>query len=67
MVKADPLVVGVEYLSTYVDASFGRGKKSLAFRLIFRGANRTLKTEEVEVVLQKIIKKLEKNFAAQLR
>ena len=43
------------------------GKKSLAYSLSFRGENRTLKDSEVEIVTNRIIENLEKNFNASLR
>lgn len=65
--KADKLIVNVEYLSTFIDSSLGKGKKSLALRMVFRSPNRTLKSEEVDEVVKKVTKKLEKSFEAKLR
>ncbi len=65
--KVDRLIVGVDYLSTFVDSSLSKGKKSLALRLTFRAADRTLKSEEVDEIIKKVISKLEKNFEAKLR
>ena len=44
-----------------------KGKKSLAYSLTFRGENRTLKDSEVEIITNRIIEKLGKNFNASLR
>jgi len=65
--KADRLIVKVEYLSTFSDSTLGKGKKSLALRMVFRSSDRTLKSEEVDQVVNKVIKKLDKSFEAKLR
>jgi len=65
--QVNQLIVDIEYLSTFTDDSIGTGKKSLAFRLTFRAADRTLKSEEVDEVIKKIIEKLQKEFGAKLR
>jgi phenylalanyl-tRNA synthetase beta chain len=44
-----------------------KGKKSLAYSLTFRGENRTLKDSEVEIITNRIIEKLGKDFNASLR
>ncbi len=44
-----------------------QGKKSLAYSLSFRGENRTLKDSEVEIITNRIIENLRKNFNASLR
>ena len=63
----DPLLVAVEYLSTFTDARLGAGKKSVAFRVVFRSTERTLKSEEADAVVTKIIKTLEAGLGAKLR
>jgi len=63
----DKLIVAVDYLNTFTDQSFGENKKSLAFRLGFRSTERTLKSEEVDAIVKKVINDLEKNFGAKLR
>jgi phenylalanyl-tRNA synthetase beta chain len=67
LVSGNNLIVEVEYLSTFIDDSIGTGKKSLAFRLTFRVTDRTLKSEEVDEVIKKIVANLERNFGAKLR
>ena len=67
MEKINPLVVGVEYLSTFSGESLGEGKKSLALRLVFRAPNRTLKSEEVDGIVKTAVASLEKEFGAKLR
>lgn len=63
----DPLVVSVEYLSTFTDARLGEAKKSVAFRLVFRSPERTLKSEEADAVVAKIITTLKGSLGAKLR
>ena len=65
--RADRLIVRVEYLSTFFDSTLGKDKKSLALRMIFRSSDRTLKSEEVDGIVKKVTKKLEKSFEAKLR
>ena len=63
----DKMIVGVEYLNTFLGKDLGENKKSVAFRLTFRLADRTLKTEEVDLVLDKLVKNLAEKFNAKLR
>ena len=65
--RANQLIAGAQYLSTFVNSEIGAGKKSLAFRLTFQAKNRTLKTEEVEAIMKKVVSQLEKKFAAKTR
>lgn len=62
-----PILFQVQYLSTFTDESLGESQKSLAFRLVFRSSERTLKSEEVDEAVKKIITILEKEFGAKLR
>jgi len=65
--KADVLIEEVEYLSTFTHASLGTDKMSVAFRLTFRRSDRTLKSEEVDEIIKRLVVKLEKDFGAKLR
>ncbi len=65
--QADQLIAGIEYLSTFTDSSLGGNKKSLAFRIVFRAKDRTLKSEEVDEVIKKVVQKLQSSFGAKLR
>ncbi len=62
--RMDKLIVGVDYLSTY---HLSDNKKSLAFRVIYQSAERTLRSEEVDKIQEIIIKELDKKFKAKLR
>jgi phenylalanyl-tRNA synthetase beta chain len=57
---SEDLVKDVELFDIYEDEAFG-GRKSLSFRIVYQAEDRTLRSEEVEKVHQKIIKALEKN------
>jgi phenylalanyl-tRNA synthetase beta chain len=65
--QVNQLITKVEYLNTFISKDLPIGKKSLALRLTFRDAGRTLKSEEVDVVVEKVIKILESSFGAKLR
>jgi phenylalanyl-tRNA synthetase beta chain len=47
---AGPLLESVELFDAYVGDQVGAGRKSLAYRLVVRAADRTLRTEEVSAV-----------------
>ena len=65
--RFNPLIVGVEYLSIFTGKDLGDNKKSIAFRLIFRSTQRTLKSEEVDDIIKRLIGKLEADLNAKLR
>ena len=43
------------------------GKKSLAYRLVFRASDRTLTDEETDAAFAKILRSLEREYGAKLR
>ena len=51
----------------YQDAKLGAGKKSLAFGLQFRAADKTMTDEETNSIMEKILRVLEKECGAKLR
>ena len=53
------LIRDVDLFDIYEE--FEKGKKSLAFHIIFQAEDRTLKSKELDVLWQKIIRALEKN------
>lgn len=65
--RTDQLITDVEYLSTFTGKDLPADKKSLAFRITFRANDRTLKSEEVDAVIKKIVQKLETALGAKLR
>ena len=66
--KADKVnLTEVRLFDVYVGENVGEDEKSLAFTLKFEDYNKTLETEEVDQLVQKILSKLEKEFNARLR
>ncbi|PIS05642.1 MAG: phenylalanine--tRNA ligase subunit beta [Candidatus Buchananbacteria bacterium CG10_big_fil_rev_8_21_14_0_10_42_9] len=63
----DPLLESVEFLNSYQDDKIGVGKKSIAFRMVFRSPDRTLKAEEIDAAVAKILKILENKVKATQR
>jgi phenylalanyl-tRNA synthetase beta chain len=49
------------------EKQLGADKKSLAFSIVFRSPDKTLTSEDIEVVLQKILKNLKAKFQAEQR
>jgi phenylalanyl-tRNA synthetase beta chain len=65
--KGGEFLEAVELFDVYKGAQVPEGMKSIAFALSFRAADRTLKDEEVNVAMERIIKNLNRSFEAQLR
>jgi phenylalanyl-tRNA synthetase beta chain len=65
--NADPLVASVEPFDVYEGENLGAGKKSMAYHLEFAAADRTLKAEEVDHVLEALRAKLKSDFGAEVR
>jgi phenylalanyl-tRNA synthetase beta chain len=61
------LVKGVRLFDVFEGRGVEEGKKSLAFRVIYRSDSRTLKLEEAKKIEEKIIQKLNQKFGAKLR
>lgn len=57
----------LDIFDVFEGESIGNDKKSLAFRLNFIDPNKTLNIKEVEPIINRIVKALEKQFGAQLR
>lgn len=58
----------VELLDKYENPEkFGEGKMSYTYRVVYRSPDRTLKTEEVEPLQNKLIDETKKQFNAQIR
>jgi phenylalanyl-tRNA synthetase beta chain len=65
--KAGDQLESIDIFDVFEGESIGEGNKSLAFRLNFLDANKTLNIKEVEPIIQRIVKSLEKDFSAKLR
>ena len=61
------LVRDVDLFDIYEGEELPEGKKSLAFHIIYQAEDKTLKSEEVDKVHQKIVKELEKELEWQVR
>ena len=61
------LLERVEIFDIYEGEQIEENKKSVAFSMLFRASDRTLTDEEVNKKFDKIVRVLEKNFAAKLR
>jgi phenylalanyl-tRNA synthetase beta chain len=57
----------VSVFDIYEGENLGNDKKSIAFRLTFLDSNKTLTIKDVEPVVQKIVRSLEKSSGAKLR
>lgn len=61
------MLKGVRLFDLYKGEQIEKGQKSMAYSLIFRGDDRTLKDREVEVEIERIISSLSKSLNARLR
>jgi phenylalanyl-tRNA synthetase beta chain len=57
----------VEFVTTFRGKQIGLGKKSLTLRVRFRAADRTLRHEEVDPQMQRVMELLKSNFRAEIR
>ncbi len=64
--KSD-IIEDCKLFDIYEGAQLGEGKKSVAYSITFRGADRTLTDDDVNPVTDKILKELESKLGAQLR
>lgn len=62
-----PMIVSVELFDVYRGKGVKAGKKSVAIHVEFRSGEKTLETKEVDVVVDKIKKMLEKDFGGIIR
>lgn len=65
--KAGKSLQNIEIFDVFEGESIGSGNKSIAFRLNFLDSNKTLNIKEVEPIINRVIKSLEKQFSAKLR
>lgn len=65
--KAGNKLQSIEIFDVFEGKSIGEGNKSIAFRLQFLDANKTLNIKEVEPIINRVVKTLEKMFSAKLR
>ncbi|MBI4297251.1 MAG: phenylalanine--tRNA ligase subunit beta [Chloroflexi bacterium] len=67
IIASSPLVAEVSLFDVYVGAPVPPGHKSLAYRVVYRAAERTLTDSEAALEEQKILSRLERELGAQLR
>jgi len=67
IVKGFGLVSDMQLFDLYMGEQVPEGKKSIAFRLTYQAADRTLKDEEVDKVQKRILAQLSKELGATLR
>ena len=65
--QAKKILEKIVLFDVYHDYKLGKNKKSVAYALTFRDANKTLTDEEINPVMENVIKELEKSFNAELR
>ena len=65
--KAGNTLKNIDIFDVYEGKSIGEGSKSIAFRLNFLDPNKTLNVKDVEPIIQRVLKTLEKQFSAKLR
>ena len=61
------LIEAVAVFDLFIGDPVPEGRKSLAFTISFRSADKTLEDDEVDQVRRRIIDRLEKSFNARLR
>lgn len=62
-----PLLEKVELFDVYRGAQLGEGKKSAAFALTLRAADRSLEEKEIQAVVDKVQRSVKAQFGAELR
>ncbi len=65
--KAGKTLQSIEIFDVFEGESIGEGNKSIAFRVHFLDPNKTLNIKEVEPIINRIVKTLEKKYSAKLR
>ncbi len=65
--KAGKTLQSIEIFDVFEGDSIGEANKSIAFRLHFLDPNKTLNIKEVEPIIKRIVKTLEKQYSAKLR
>ncbi|VWL85967.1 phenylalanine--tRNA ligase subunit beta [Oceanivirga miroungae] len=65
--RIDKLVKKVELFDIYEGEGIESGKKSFAINILMRDDNKTLEEKEINAVMDKIVKKLEKDYLAKIR
>jgi len=64
---AQPMRVGVDYVTTYRGKPIGPGRKSFTVTLTYRSPDGTLRSEQVDAQLKQVIAMAEEKLSAELR
>lgn len=68
VIDAKPeLLDGITFITTYRGKPIAKGQKSLSFRMLFRDPDKTLRHDEVDPQIDRIIKRLHRQLDAELR
>jgi phenylalanyl-tRNA synthetase beta chain len=62
-----PLIYSVEPFDVYESEKLGENVRNIAFHLVFQSFERTLKSEEINEIIDNLVKTLEQKFGAKLR
>ena len=62
--KSDELLESFEVFDIYTGNQIEEGKKSVAFNLVFRSYEKTLKDEEVNAIVKEIVEALSSELGA---
>ena len=60
-------LTGINFFDIYRGKQIPSGKKGIAFNLCFQAQDRTLKSEEADIALQKILNALQETLGGELR
>ena len=61
------LMESVNLFDTFTGQQIGEGKKSLTFRLLLRADDRTLTSEDLGQVRERILRRVSEDFGARVR
>ncbi len=67
LTEIDGLIESVELFDVYSGTHIDEGQKSMAYRIVYRSGEKTLEAADVDTIHEKVIKKLQKEFGAQVR
>jgi phenylalanyl-tRNA synthetase beta chain len=62
-----PLLETVDVVSEFRTERLGQGRRAVQFRLVFRAPDRTIRDEEVDKAVTRLIATLEQELDAKLR
>jgi phenylalanyl-tRNA synthetase beta chain len=63
----DGLIEAVEVMSEFRADHLGEERRAVQFRLVFRAPDRTVRDEEVDALVGRLLKTLERELDARLR